>query len=131
MVVGGKVLFDTLRILASEGFRTARHKSAVQPLLWLCLIVTLPCLFLAPKEDGAARIGLFAIGSVPVLLFVVAYCYFMIRDPDRLHSEDYQLRSRALDIVETKGGIIKVDPVNIPNIATPQDESRKLADPHR
>jgi hypothetical protein len=109
----------------TEAIKSARHKSAMQPALWLCLIVTTPALGFAIRSQGPAQGVLFAFAAVPVLLFVGAYIYFMCTDPDRLHSEEYQLRDRALDIVERKGGDFAISPKDLVSMTNPYPEPRK------
>lgn len=57
--------------------------------------------------------GLFLVGLVPIALFVFSYIYFMFKDPDRLHSEDFQLKRRSLSIVESKGGTVPLLPLDL------------------
>lgn len=70
--------------------------------------------------------GLFAIGLLPPILFAIAYLYFMLRDPDRLHSEEFQLKSRSLGTVESKGGTISILPVDLST--NPYPEPKRLPD---
>ena len=49
------------------------------------------------------QVLLLAVGALPILLACVAYVYWMIAAPDRLHSEDYQLRRQALQFIYEKG----------------------------
>lgn len=112
------------RTLIAEASQTAKHKSAVQPILWSFVLLCFPCFFLATNTTyRILQISLVIIGAVPVLLFTVAYLYFMIKDPERLHSEEYQLRRRVLDILVTKGGKIKTKEVNIGLITDLSGES--------
>lgn len=83
-------------------------RSALNPILWLCGIVT-PAAFVAsyllPNPVQLIAMG---IGSLPVLCACGAYIYLMIVDPNRLHSEDYQLRRQALEMIHEKGSKIGV-----------------------
>jgi hypothetical protein len=56
---------------------------------------------------------LICIGVVPPGAALKAYFYFSLKDPSRLHSEDYQLRHEALVIVESKGGEIVTSPTSL------------------
>jgi hypothetical protein len=108
------MLWETLRVLVKEGLASVRRTNAVQPVAWLCVIVTLPCFFLAFKTSNAfLRIFFALIGCVPIALFVGAYLFFMRYDRDRLHSEDFQLKSRSLSTIESKGGSVDILPVEI------------------
>jgi len=53
------------------------------------------------------------IGFIPIALFCFAYIYFMITDPDRLHSEEFQLKSRSLSAVQSKGGALVINPIDL------------------
>lgn len=57
--------------------------------------------------------GLFSVGLVPVALFVFSYLYFLFTNPDRLHSEEFQLKRRSLSMVESKGGTVAILPVDL------------------
>ena len=70
--------------------------------------------------------GLFLVGLVPVALFVFSYTYFMFKDPDRLHSEEFQLKRRSLSIVESKGGTVSILPVDLST--DPYAPTKLLAD---
>ncbi len=97
-----------------EGLASIKHKTIVQPLLWLCGTFGLGCFVLAATvKDPWLEHGLFVVGIVPLALLAFAYIYFMFRDPDRLHSEEFQLKRRSLSMVETKGGEIAVLPVDL------------------
>ncbi len=105
---------DALRVLVREGLASIRHRTAVQPLLWLCGTLSLGCFIVAGiTKDIWLQHGLFCVGLVPVGLFVFAYVYFMFKDPDRLHSEDFQLKRRSLTIVESKGGTVPLLPLDL------------------
>lgn len=116
---------DTIQALVREGVQSIKTKSAMQPLLWFCLFVSIPCFGFAVylgSFEGNNRVLLFllvAVGFAPVLLFLSAYIFFMVYDRDRLHSEEYQLRQRELDIVETKGGKIVFQPAEVQHILNP------------
>jgi len=106
---------DALRVLVREGLATIKHRTVVQPLLWLCGTFSIGCFLisaLAVKDLWLQR-GLFLVGIVPIVLFVFSYTYFMFKDPDRLHSEEFQLKRRSLSIVESKGGTVAILPVDL------------------
>lgn len=49
------------------------------------------------------QVALLVVGSTPILCACGAYVYWMLKAPDRLHSEDYQLRRQALQMIYEKG----------------------------
>lgn len=104
-------------------------RSALNPLLWLCAICT-PLTFLyAYFSNGPTQVALLVIGSLPVVCACGAYIYWMIVAPDRLHSEDYQLRRQALQMIHEKGGragvlASSVIAITNPNAAKPLEDSK-------
>jgi hypothetical protein len=72
---------------------------------------------------------LVAVGILPILMGCAAYAWFGIKDPDRLHSEEYNLRSQALKIVEAKGGPVPVNPVELQGITDPYPPQKQLPAP--
>ena len=96
-------------------------RSAMTPLLWICGISTPACLVAAfAFKDNLLISGfLVIVGTLPVIAGLLAYAYFALREPDRLHSEDYRLRRQALQIAESKGGKISLGQVGLPDIINP------------
>src|SRR5208282_3286026 len=80
-------------------------RTAVNPLPWLVGLTT-PLSFVTAViiTDRLVRIGLLAFATLPIIVTIVAYFIFMFRDPDRLQSEEYQLRQRALRMLYRRGG---------------------------
>lgn len=111
------------QLIAREGAHTVRHKSALNPLNWLCATVCPPCVgaaaYAAINEQAAIAIALLVLGLIPVIAFVGIYIFWMISDPSRLHSEEFLLQSRALDIVESKSGSFQPDQTTIGNTLNP------------
>lgn len=109
---------------------TGRHvvQNAMTPALWLCGIVCPTCFGAAYGfRDQPFFCATFAIlGALPIVTACGLYIYFSVRDPDRLHSEDFRLRTRALEITESKGGRLIVDRVNLQEIANPYPSDRAL-----
>jgi hypothetical protein len=120
--------FEQLKILAKEGASSVKQKNAVQPLLWACLVVTAPCFYFCTTTQSPIREWLFYAGCGPLVLLAIAYLWFMFVDPSRLQSEEYQLRSRVLDIIESKGGNLKIEPTNINQVLTSAEPSRRRLD---
>lgn len=69
-----------------------RTSSALNPLLWLCGLVTLPAWTLAAWIlTGWLQIAMFSVGIAPPTCAVIAYFLLLRKDPDRLQSERFQL----------------------------------------
>lgn len=104
-------------------------KSAMTPIFWVCAIVSPTCLgtatLIIDKSLGAA-IFLIVVGVVPIFTACGVYVYFALKDPDRLHSEEYRLKHQALSITERKGGELVISPVEIESIANPYPAPRRI-----
>ena len=79
-----------------------RVLSAVNPGLWLSLL-TVTGYTTAVAADRAPAWPLAVAMLAAVAATVYAFVYFSWADPDRLHSEAYQLSKRAMIMVEDKG----------------------------
>jgi hypothetical protein len=116
-------IFEKLTRSAQDAAVRLHVRSALNPLLWLCGICTPAALIVSYFLSGGAQMVVLIVGSFPVLCTCVAYFYLMIADPNRLHSEDYQLRRQALDMIYEKGnklGILASSVVAITNPETHQ-----------
>ena len=80
-------------------------RSALNPVLWLCAIVTVPCVALAALSDDPPR-WLIVLAYGPVVLVSIGFIFLLIFDRGKLQSEDFQLRTRVLELMmEEKGGL--------------------------
>jgi hypothetical protein len=85
---------DTVRVV----------RTAINPLLWLVGLTTPLAFILAGiVSDQLTRVLLIGFAAIPVIATLVVYVIFMFRDPDRLQSEEYRIRKRALQILYRKG----------------------------
>jgi hypothetical protein len=112
-------LFERFTQSAQEAVMKLRVRSALNPCLWLCGIVTLPCLGGAVYTTGTIQVILATIAGAPVLLFGVGFVFFMTKDPDKLQSEEYQIQKMALELIEEKGGRIPISSTSIVAITNP------------
>jgi hypothetical protein len=98
---------DTIRVV----------RTALNPLLWLVGLTTPAAFILAALiGDQFIRLILLCFAAIPVVATLVAYVIFMFRDPDRLQSEEYRIRQRALQILYKKGGNTEI--VDVANQVT-------------
>jgi hypothetical protein len=81
-----------------------RVRTVVNPLLWL-VGLTMPWSVLgaALTDNPWVRSAFLGIAGVSVVGTLVAYFIFMFRAPDRLQSEEYQLRQRELRMIYRHG----------------------------
>jgi hypothetical protein len=108
---------DTIRVV----------RTAINPLLWLVGLTTpLAFILTAVIADKLIRIMLISFAAVPVIATLATYVIFMFRDPDRLQSEEYRIRQRALQILYRKGGSTEI--VDVATQATSVESSHRGAD---
>lgn len=105
------------------------QKNVLVPILWLCTIISLPCFYLASEGAKELQMIFIVIGFVPIGLFVISYLFFMFSDPNRLQSEEYQIRRRSLDLIESKTEGLEVDPINFQSIMNPYPTPKRLSGP--
>jgi hypothetical protein len=102
-------LEEILRAASSRVETVRVIRTAVNPLLWLVGLTTPLSLVSAILiEDRMIRIALLAFATLPIIVTIVAYFIFMFRDPDRLQSEEYRLRQRALQMLYKQGASAEI-----------------------
>jgi hypothetical protein len=72
-------------------------RNILNPLLWLCAIVTPASLVAAPFASGALLTVLLITALVPPACTLAAYGYWTFKEPNRLQSEDFVLQKQWLD----------------------------------
>ncbi|EKO3475611.1 hypothetical protein K6U56_01540 [Vibrio furnissii] len=94
---------DKIAHKAIEAGGRLRVKSALNPILWLCAIVTVPGLgYLIFTEKEVPLLMQIFIFS-PVFSAILGFIFLLFFDRDKLQSEDYQIRKRTLELVQEKG----------------------------
>lgn len=78
-----------------------RVRSALNPVLWLCAIVTVPCVLVAADADDPT--WFIVIACAPVVLVSIGFLFLLLFDRGKLQSEDFQIRARMLELMEEKG----------------------------
>ena len=106
---------------AQSAASSLRVNSALNPMLWLCGIVTLPCFVLAYFFRGIEPLDslLVYVGSAPIAATILGFFYFMVKDPTKLQSEEYQIRHEALEVIKQKGSSVEITPSSLEAIANP------------
>ena len=79
-----------------------RVKSALNPALWLCAIVSVPSLMISAFMINPPQ-WIDWIIIAPVFLAVLGYLFLLLFDRDKLQSEEYQIRKKTLELIEQKG----------------------------
>jgi hypothetical protein len=59
------------------------------------------------------------IGAAPVLGAIIGFMYFMVAAPEKLQSEDYQIRHETLELIKQKGTSVEISPSSLDVIANP------------
>jgi hypothetical protein len=114
-------LFDRFIANAQSAAASLRVRSALNPMLWLCAIVSLPCFVLAYFAHGIEPLAtvLVVLGAAPIAATIIAFLYFMIASPEKLQSEDYQIRHETLELIKEKGSSVALSPSSLDAITNP------------
>ncbi len=85
-----------VRRMAEVGGRV-RIQSTLNPVLWLCAVVTVPVTGFAAfaTEPMWLIVCLVVLASLPLVLLGIGFGVLLFRDPDKLRSEEYQIRKRT------------------------------------
>ncbi|MEW8050751.1 MAG: hypothetical protein AB2809_10270 [Candidatus Thiodiazotropha sp.] len=105
------------KAIESGGRLTVR--SALNPILWMCGIVSVPAMIVAGLKD-APQWWLIAISAAPVTAALFGFFFLLIFDRDKLQSEDYQIKKRSLELMQQKGDISPIELKATPAIPNPE-----------
>ncbi|MEW7987048.1 MAG: hypothetical protein AB2799_14760 [Candidatus Thiodiazotropha sp.] len=96
---------DKLGRLSHSAAQRLHVRSALNPILWLCAIATPTIFFFAYlfREQPSISTTLLVAGLVPVGVACLGFAYFALAKPEKLQSEDYQIRHESLQIIQQKG----------------------------
>ena|ERR1044071_5009025 len=123
--------------ISQSGLQAAQRlhiRNALNPILWLCGISTTTCFGFAYlfKEYDFIRNLLVIIGIIPIVLACIVIGGFAIFKPEKLQSEEYQLRHQSLKMIEEKSGRITVDATSIEALASwERDVMKQIPDANR
>lgn len=96
---------DLKNIIASRAIESGgrlKVQSALNPVLWLCAIISVPALCVAGfSNNSPAWIPWLVFG--PVTLACIGFLFLLFFDRDKLQSEDFQIKKKSLEIYEQKG----------------------------
>lgn len=112
-------LMDSITRRAAEAGGRLRVRSALNPMLWLCAIVTLPLGGVCLRFDDPPP-WLIVTAVLPVGVTVLGFLFLLLFDRDKLQSEDYQLRKRSLELIQEKGQPFPIAATSIEAISNPQ-----------
>jgi hypothetical protein len=106
----------------SQSAATKLHvKSALNPLLWLTGIATPLCF------GGAYIFRAFSpvfeilalTGVLPIVVTCLGFFYFALFKPEKLQSEDFQIRHESLQLIQQKSGEIAILASSLEQIVNP------------
>lgn len=117
-------VFDRLTGRSATAAERLHVRSALNPMLWLCAIVSPVSFGIAWLTVGYPTLSLFfcAVGFLPIAFTCLGFAYFVIFDPKKLQSEDYQIRHEALELIKEKGSALEISPLSIEAIANPRND---------
>ena len=96
-------------------------KSALNPILWMCAIVTIPCVgAIALWYRNNPPIWLIFLANAPVFVGLFGFLFLLFFDRDKLQSEDYQIRKQSLELIQEKGDHIPMSVTSVEAISNPQ-----------
>jgi len=96
-----------------------RVRSALNPVLWLCGIVSAPSM-ISLSFSTTQPLWLIVIASAPIFVALAAFIFLLLFDRDKLQSEEYQIRKRSLELIEEKGNPQAIDAVSAVVITNPE-----------
>jgi hypothetical protein len=82
-------------------------------------ILTLGTVSSVFKSPIWVTIFLFSVGGVFEFIGLIFYCFFAVKNPDYLRSENFQIRKQSIDILGDKDNILNPNAKNITLIASP------------
>ncbi|GAB5507821.1 MAG: hypothetical protein Rhirs2KO_29840 [Rhizobiaceae bacterium] len=89
-------MFDSAINSTTQAIQKIATKSVLSPALWLVGIAIIPLTYASTIETAYQEMFVWLL--VAVIVFpMAAFIYFGIKNPDRLHSEDYLLENRRIE----------------------------------
>ena len=77
-------------------------KSALNPVLWLCAIVTVPS-FISFGFVANPPAWWVTLAVSPVAAAILGFFFLLFFDRDKLQSEEYQLKKQSLELIQEMG----------------------------
>lgn len=104
-------------------------KSALNPILWLSGIITIPTLIAGVLYPELST-WIVAVGCSPVVAALFGFLFLLFFDRDKLQSEDYQIKKRTIELAQQKGDphplqIDETQAIENPDLKTLQHQERE------
>jgi hypothetical protein len=115
-------VFEHVAQLAQNAAEKLHVRSALNPVLWLCAISTPICLVFAHifRDIPDVRNWLLFGGLAPIAIACIGFIGFAIFKPEKLQSEEYQIRHESLQLIQEKSGQIAIATTSLEAIVNPQ-----------
>ncbi len=101
-------LRESIVARAAHAVERLSVKSALNPMLWLCGLVTIPTV-VATLLVSPVPLWLIFLACMPVGAATAGFAFLLLFDRGKLRSESYQLRKQALDLIEEKGDVAAIN----------------------
>ena len=121
--------FEQIAAKAVESGGRLYVRSALNPILWLCGIVSVPGI-VAASLSGNSPLWLVILILAPVCAAILGFGFLLVCDRDKLQSEEYQIRKRSLELIEQKGDAapVMIDPLTLDVMPKPQSLPKGFVD---
>lgn len=96
-------------------------KSAVNPSVWICFVIALPLYAYAPYAEGWFGIAYFIIATILISIFAGSYIYLLVKNPDYLRSEEYQIKAESLKLFGSKDNPLDAEAGDVVAVVTNPD----------
>lgn len=93
-------------------------QSALNPILWLCGIITIPSLICYSLMENPP-VWLIILAFAPVIVALFGFVFLLFVDRDKLQSESYQIRKLEIEMIEEKG-LKAVESITVEAITEPE-----------
>lgn len=99
-----------------------RVRSALNPILYACMIITVPGIYMAVYSPTGAPVWLVILIFIPICVFAYVTVYFARNSPENLRSEEFHIKKQTLEIIAQKGEPFTINPLSLELIPNPKYE---------
>jgi len=93
-------------------------KSALNPILWLCAIISVPGIYFITQNPDLPDFIIWILLS-PIIVAILGFFFLLFFDRDKLQSEDYQLKKWSMELAQQKGDSRPIELVDVLPIENP------------
>lgn len=110
---------------AQSAVAAIRVRSALNPLLWFCLPMSVLCIYCSSSAAGAVQWFLLGCAAVMIFSVVFFFAYFAVKNPDLLRSETYNIQKQSIEMLGTKSELLDSRVEHIALIANPETRDER------